>query len=836
MGAVLRTIDYAGFNYATGSSGIPGFTLWSGSFVLSKSDGTNITNYDGVGLEFIKDSGSYLRFTTNPSDLVIRAEKFFLGGVNQYISGSNGLLEISSSNFLLSSSGDVVMAGTITAEAGGTIGGWQMDAEHLYSTGITNPATEAGSGIILDSVANSISIQPTGGGGHPYIMMYYSSPTSYGIVSTTGAAGGYTTPFQLGSTTQIAGWKFDHNQISSSNLVLSSSGTIQTKDFQDGITTGISQGWKIGADGEANFANATIRGTLSTTVFEKEKVSAVGGALIVANATTIVSGALHLSGSIDGNGRQVISCSSVGGFAAGEYLIAKATSSTGFVEEYMKVSSVTASSATMDVFRGINKGQKITSMSAGQAIVSQGGNGTGFILLNATSGSETPYMDIVERTGSSLANTKIVARLGDLSGINDPSFTDGVSGYGLYTENGYFKGKLEIGSVPNQPPIDKLLLHYNFTQATSSGIILDQTPNAFTSSINIIDSSIYDLAYPGQASGSFQMVVSRSILDTFTSSAALGSNKFSAGYRFKLTPPEDKNMFIAKAHGSFLVYKGVGNAINFRIHTTSSNYISFSTAADTILANNTYHVFVTAEEDDKAQIFIYQTDSGSVGRPVLIEHKTESLSDTHFWFEDEGASYLNIQHGISGWGTAGTNRPFSGSFFDIRYYNQHVLTEAECHAIALSPDAGVGGTVIDGNSISTGTITSNNWSTTSGSEVNLNNGTIKMGGSASPGFEVNVNGFVQAVNFAEKMTNVNAGNLANYRDTVAGGYRLLFDGSGGGEVTMNMVLYTDPGLIKGIVLPQSGSTLNATVNIFPKIEGIRFDDGTVAVSGNQDSK
>ena len=53
---------------------------------------------------------------------------------------------------------------------------------------------------------------------------------------------------------------------------------------------------------------------------------------------------------------------------------------------------------------------------------------------------------------------------------------------------------------------------------------------------------------------------------------------------------------------------------------------------------------------------------------------------------------------------------------------------------------------------------------------------------------------------------------------------------------MNMALYTDPGLIKGIVLPQSGVELNATVNIYPKVEGIRFDDGVVAVSGNQDSK
>ena len=286
-------------------------------------------------------------------------------------------------------------------------------------------------------------------------------------------------------------------------------------------------------------------------------------------------------------------------------------------------------------------------------------------------------------------------------------------------------------------------------------------------------------------------------------------------------------MFLAKGHGSFLVYKGSGDNINFRIHTTSSNYISFSTPTNTILPNNTYHVFVTGEEDVKAQIYIYQTDSGSAGKPILIQHTTESLSGTHFLFKDLGATYKNIHHGLSGWGSAGTNRPFSGSFFDMRYYNQHVLTEAECHAIMLNPDAGVGGTVIDGNSISTGVIQSTNYSATAGSEIDLNAGTIKLGGTTNPGFQVDTNGLVEAVNFAERMTNVNADNLADYRDSVSGGYRLLFDGSGGGEVTMNMVLRTDPGLIKGVVLPVSGSTINATVNIFPKVEGIRFDDGTV---------
>lgn len=41
----------------------------------------------------------------------------------QYIWGSDGYIEISSSNFFLSSSGDVYISGTVNANAG-NIAGW----------------------------------------------------------------------------------------------------------------------------------------------------------------------------------------------------------------------------------------------------------------------------------------------------------------------------------------------------------------------------------------------------------------------------------------------------------------------------------------------------------------------------------------------------------------------------------------------------------------------------------------------------------------------------------------------------------------------------------------
>ena len=95
--------------------------MWSGSVLSDSGD-----DYKGVGLELVGNSGSYLKFRTDPSELDIRADSFFVGSENsQYISGSGSQIEISSSNFHVSSSGDVSMTGTITADAG-NIGDWKI--------------------------------------------------------------------------------------------------------------------------------------------------------------------------------------------------------------------------------------------------------------------------------------------------------------------------------------------------------------------------------------------------------------------------------------------------------------------------------------------------------------------------------------------------------------------------------------------------------------------------------------------------------------------------------------------------------------------------------------
>jgi hypothetical protein len=102
--------------------------FFSGSVLPGSGD-----DYDGVGLELFATTESFLKFRSNPSELEIKTQAFFVGSEKtQFISASGGTIEISSSNFHLEPSGDVIMAGTIEA-ADGKIGGFHISESRINS-------------------------------------------------------------------------------------------------------------------------------------------------------------------------------------------------------------------------------------------------------------------------------------------------------------------------------------------------------------------------------------------------------------------------------------------------------------------------------------------------------------------------------------------------------------------------------------------------------------------------------------------------------------------------------------------------------------------------------
>ena len=245
------------------------------------------------------------------------------------------------------------------------------------------------------------------------------------------------------------------------------SGSIETNDFASGL-----KGLRLStaANGTIEAENARIRGTLATTVFEKETVNAVGGQLLIANSTAITSSAFH---SLPVSASQTtMSVVNVTGFAANEILMIKKVGDTGFSTEYVKVVSSSRDVPSSDknfsgrifVNRAINSGSMSSAgmfmesgssaqtYENGQVLVSTGKEDTGFIKLNANPNDVfTPYIDIVERTGSAVYDIDLKARLGDLSGLSS-ALVGSSPGFGLFSENVFLTGKItatsgEIGGI-----------------------------------------------------------------------------------------------------------------------------------------------------------------------------------------------------------------------------------------------------------------------------------------------------------------------------------------------------------------------------------------------------
>ena len=136
--AYLRSLTYEGFD-KTIADGKGGFLLWSGS-VGEQIDSSE--DYDGVGLEIVDAHGAtdrYLQFKTDPSTFKVQTDEFFLGSSTQFVSGSSGNIEISSSNFHLTPEGNVTMSGTISATAG-NIGDFQIIDGKISGSNITMDA------------------------------------------------------------------------------------------------------------------------------------------------------------------------------------------------------------------------------------------------------------------------------------------------------------------------------------------------------------------------------------------------------------------------------------------------------------------------------------------------------------------------------------------------------------------------------------------------------------------------------------------------------------------------------------------------------------------------
>ena len=860
----IRSIGYNGFKSASRTDQPGGFMIYTGSVLPGSPD-----NYNGVGLELVQDSSSFFKFDTSDG-IDIRAKKFFIGSEGtQFISGSGGNIEISSSLFHLDPQNNSLIIGAdATINAGLTVNSLRTPATINGAGSTTNNASSsidsdgfarfasasiAGFNVVTEEIRSSnnnlrlkatgqitgTNVQFTGGelagwklsdksfdggamhinkqgfisastywkisssvntndpGGFISSSQFKVSPggkttgsqvlfdggkiggwnikpvalsstgvhlsSSYGLkvfedvnnevnvrylasddYGILGKVGGNVT-FALGANTitgepnnHIAGWEFDNEKLTGGSMIIRKDGTIESDGFVSNLA---GSGFRLTAasGGMLEVENARIRGTLSTAVFEKETVNAVGGQLYVANSTTLTGSAANPGGFYSATAT-TMSVKNVSGFSVGEIITAKKVSSTGFATEYLFINSASRNDKSSDtdlagkiyVIRGYVNNRKSSSFgdlvsvaqtyTGSQVIVSTGKLGTGYIRLNANPNDQaTPYMQIVERTGSGVYDLSLKAQLGDLSGITDSSFSDGVTGFGLYTGNGYFKGKLEI----TDPVGDSMLESFG-------GVSGSSVPST-------------KLVPDGEISGSqwFQIITTR---HQVKNGILMVSSSNNGNWNSEL---RSKQRFHRSGDHS-LVFDVVprditGNQVAPRMMIGWGAVPSASTVVHpTATYQNTAHALYFSSNDISAyhggtsmgSVAANSLEVGAKYRCIITPFDNSSKSARYQVFK-----YPNLTGSIGDVEFAG--QPHTPDDLDVSITclkNTHVMDI--CNIQVTAP--GQKTTVIDGGSVTTGKIRSTNFGASVGSELDLDAGTIRLGGSNSPKFEVDTSGNVTA--------------------------------------------------------------------------------------------
>lgn len=202
----------------------------------------------------------------------------------------------------------------------------------------------------------------------------------------------------------------------------------------------LGSGWRIANSGIAELQDVTIRGTIRTSVFEKDTISAVNGMVMVSSSDVLASDMTALDASTLTIGGETT-------FSANEILRIK----DGTDDEWLMItdaSSAPVYTVTRDL-AGSYSADSNPIWKKGTAVVSTGvgsGSKTGYVVMDSSS-QYSPFMDVYGRNSTTYTDTTLHARLGWLKGITDTDLgLDGTDTWGLYTDNAYIKGKIVVGT------------------------------------------------------------------------------------------------------------------------------------------------------------------------------------------------------------------------------------------------------------------------------------------------------------------------------------------------------------------------------------------------------
>ena len=670
------------------------------------------------------------------SSMVVRTGN--LAGITSDKFGS-----LSNSGFGFYASGSAFLEGSINAD-GGEIGGWTIDSTTISSANIKLDTVSDGGRIVVGTLTGD----STSTSNYGFLAKNDGTVLIKGNESNTNYIKFTTTALDINADT----FKLDTPNLDidsaaktitvGSSVIISGSANSNQGQIKvgshielNGDDTSTISGWTIG-NGEISGTNAKLKSS---------------GVLSLGSGTDNYNQANRIY--IDGANTRV----SIGtGF--------KYTSDVLTIADWDVGSSVISSSGTIgSVILQSGDSPRISFKSGSTSLVTVGEitSGTGLagsqkygMAINDTDGSLIAKFGMLgnqiagwDVTSTQLANSNVTmsnADGGKISLNNGTTFLSG-SGEGQFANGGIQFDKsgnviitgsvtigsdvtvnadVAIGSLPNFPTTD-LLAHYDFAAGTGSTII-DNSGNGQDMTIVQYDTarSVWTLDSP--AGGAFTGSGTGGG-GSSTGDYAVTGNTFNCGASITVT--------------SWLNWSGLNASMAWAIDTDAyaglnlywvNDFINLNTGDG---ANNSYAMGGTKVHSPAYQNKYHHyavTIDASLNKSLLYIDGTLVGSASY-----KDPTTTNDQFYISKYGS-NNGYHWNGKIAQVRVYDK-ALTEGEIQSLFLYPD-GPGGTRISGDTISTGVIKSNNLTSTAGSQIDLTNGTIKLGGTTSPDFAVDAAG------------------------------------------------------------------------------------------------
>jgi len=408
--------EVGGFNVTVADTGEQTLATEDDSIVLDSANAKIYIRDITTGTGAFGEKGIQLDYNAG----TVRA---YIGdGANQYVQYDGTNLSWKGTNTSLTAAGvftatDAILTGSITATSG-TIGSFTIGT-YLY-TGAKTAWNDANAGVHLGSDGIGIGNNVFTVDGATGALVATSATITGSVTATSG---------------RIANWYINTNTISSgaveatSNVLIDSANSLirlgpSATDYLslDGANKRIrSSNYASGPQGEGftlepellEVGNIRARGKISTSVFEKDAISSVGGSVIVANADI-------LDADMTSADNSTVTIVGDATFLLNDILVIN----DGDDLEYMRVTDATGAPlyvVTRDL-AGTYGANSNPAWKKGTCITVFGNsNGTdtfsgGWLYMNG-GGTDAPYYAVVRRTGVASVEFTQYARFGNLAGL-----------------------------------------------------------------------------------------------------------------------------------------------------------------------------------------------------------------------------------------------------------------------------------------------------------------------------------------------------------------------------------------------------------------------------------